>query len=85
MGRSPGVREAATVGRTPRGPAWALELAIPYTRTDSYDPAFGDSRLGNCISRVLSGTDELRQVRGVKPLLVRPADDVRAEGPVAAG
>jgi len=51
----------------------------------SYDPAFGDSRLGNRISRVLSGTDELRHVRGVKPVLVRPADDVRAEEPVVVG
>jgi ubiquinone/menaquinone biosynthesis C-methylase UbiE len=51
----------------------------------SYDPVFGDSRLGNRLSRALSGTDELRHVRGVKPLPVRPADDMRAEEPVAVG
>jgi len=51
----------------------------------SYDPVFGDSRLGNRMSRALYGTDELRHVRGVKPLPVRPADDVAAEEPVAVG
>lgn len=49
----------------------------------SFGPTFGDSGLGNRISRVLVGTDQSRQVRGVRPLPVRPADDVGPEGAVA--
>jgi hypothetical protein len=51
----------------------------------TFGPTFGDSGLGNRISRVLLGTDQSRQVRGVTPLPVRPVDDVRAEEAVAAG
>jgi hypothetical protein len=51
----------------------------------SFGPTFGDSGLGNRISRVLVGTDQSRQVRGVRPLPVRPADDARAEEAIAAG
>lgn len=54
----------------------------------SYEPVFGDSRLGNLGnlgSRVLAGSDESRQVRGVRPLPLQPADDVKADDPAAAG
>jgi SAM-dependent methyltransferase len=52
----------------------------------SYEPVFGDSRLGNLISRALSGTDESRQVRGVKPVADRvAADAIEAREPVTVG
>ena len=51
----------------------------------SFGPTFGDNRFGNLISRVSLGTDESRQVRGVRALPGRPADGVRPGEAFAAG
>jgi SAM-dependent methyltransferase len=61
------------------GEAGFDDVAISYARMA------GDNRLGNLLCRLVMGTDEMRIVTAIKPVPVRPADDVRAEEAVAVG
>ena len=45
----------------------------------------GDNRLGNYVVQQVFGTKEETIVTAVKPMPARPAEDVRAEEPVAVG
>ncbi|MCJ7712589.1 MAG: methyltransferase domain-containing protein [Chloroflexi bacterium] len=55
------------------------DVAITYARPG------GDNRLGNYAVRQVFGTDEETIVTAVKPMPIRPAEDARAEEPVAVG